>query len=333
MRFKRLLSAMMLIALALIVASCGSTDNGSEEEEQQTDDLPVQVEIEFSEVEANGIEADQVVATYEGGEIKGDEFLSYLAFQAFTNPNVDVNTEENRLEFLQFLILQKITAEKEVDQAWAESEAESIWSYYLENYGEETIQKGYETLNIDEDQIKQYLNLYFLTESHFRNQIVEEDAREQFELIRDDLITASVRHILIKTHDYVDGELVEIREDEEARQMAEDVYKELQAGADFAELAQERSEDEGSKENGGLYADAPVSGWVEAFKQAAIEQEIGVIGEPVQTEYGYHIIRVEDRKEVTFEEMKDELYGYLAMDLLYEYFSGPLQDLIVEMDI
>jgi foldase protein PrsA len=332
MHFKRFLSAMVLIGLALIVVACGGTDNGNQEEEPG--DLPIQGSIEFSAVEANGIEADQVVATYEGGEIKGDDFLTYLAFQAFTNPNVDINAEDNRREFLQFLILQRIiSTEHDADSAWAENEADMLWDYYRETYGEETVQNGFQTLNINEDVIKDYLNLYFLTESYFRTQIDEQEAREQFELIRENLITASVRHILIKTHDFVDGELVEIRDDAEARQMADDVYQELQGGTDFAQLAMERSEDEGSSANGGLYADMPVSGWVEAFKRATMEQEIGVIGEPVQTEYGYHIIRVEDRQEVTFEDMQEDLYGYLAMDLLYEYFLGPLQEQIEEINI
>lgn len=72
----------------------------------------------------------------------------------------------------------------------------------------------------------------------------------------------------------------------------------LKKGEDFATLAARFSKDTGSAANGGVYDWAPASNYVEEFKNAALTQEIGVIGPPVKTTYGYHIIQVIGREEL-----------------------------------
>ena len=62
------------------------------------------------------------------------------------------------------------------------------------------------------------------------------------------------------------------------------------AGEDFGALAKEFSEDPGSKDNGGEYTFGR-GRMVPEFEKAAFEQEIGVVGEPVRTSYGYHILK------------------------------------------
>jgi len=81
------------------------------------------------------------------------------------------------------------------------------------------------------------------------------------------------------------------------------------AGEDFGALAKEFSEDPGSRNNGGEYTFGR-GRMVPEFEKAAFEQEIGVVGEPVRTSYGYHIIKVSQRTpghDVTFEEVADTI--------------------------
>ena len=71
----------------------------------------------------------------------------------------------------------------------------------------------------------------------------------------------------------------------------------LLQGVDFAKLAKENSKDTGSGANGGDLGWNPPSFYVAEFAAAAMSQKIGEIGEPVKTEFGYHIIQVIDRQE------------------------------------
>ena len=90
-----------------------------------------------------------------------------------------------------------------------------------------------------------------------------------------------VRHILVET-------------EEEANA----TYQRLQDGEDFGEVAREVSKDTGSATNGGDLGWQPRSFYVKEFGDAAVTQEIGEIGKPVKTDFGYHIIQVIARKEL-----------------------------------
>lgn len=79
---------------------------------------------------------------------------------------------------------------------------------------------------------------------------------------------------------------------------AQTIYDRLQRGEDFAELATRFSTDPGSAATGGYYDWAPASNYVPEFRDATLTQEIGVVGEPVKTDYGYHIIKVIGREEL-----------------------------------
>jgi len=72
----------------------------------------------------------------------------------------------------------------------------------------------------------------------------------------------------------------------------------LARGVDFAQVALDFSTDTGSKNSGGDLGWHARSYYVTEFGDAAFSQEIGVIGDPVQTQFGYHIIQVLDRQEL-----------------------------------
>ena len=82
------------------------------------------------------------------------------------------------------------------------------------------------------------------------------------------------------------------------------------SGWDFAEIAKKYSKDTGSGANGGDLGWAPRSKYVKEFADAAFSQPIGEIGEPVKSEFGYHIIQVIDRQErpldaTAYEQMRE----------------------------
>jgi parvulin-like peptidyl-prolyl isomerase len=96
-------------------------------------------------------------------------------------------------------------------------------------------------------------------------------------------------------------------------QLATSVYEKLKGGLNFAEAASQYSEDTGSGANGGDLGWFGKGQMVGEFEQAAFSQPVGEIGEPVQSEFGYHIIQVIAREQLPvsssrYEQLRQEAF-------------------------
>ncbi|MGC1424180.1 MAG: peptidylprolyl isomerase [Terracidiphilus sp.] len=100
---------------------------------------------------------------------------------------------------------------------------------------------------------------------------------------------AKSRHILIQVPQGADA-----KTDAAAKAKAEDILKQIQHGANFADLAKKYSDDPGSKDSGGELGFAQRGHMVPEFDQAIFTQKIGDT-KIVKTQYGYHIVQVEER--------------------------------------
>lgn len=137
-----------------------------------------------------------------------------------------------------------------------------------------------------------------------------------------------VRHILFFVDDGTKG-LPAQHSDEEARQMADDVIALLDEGSDFAVLAKEKSEDTSTKEEGGLYSATESSTVTEFYTAAAALAEGEYTGEPVKTDYGYHVIKLEKvipAQVQPFEEVREALVEQLTDQAKQEKFSQKIQE-------
>jgi foldase protein PrsA len=116
---------------------------------------------------------------------------------------------------------------------------------------------------------------------------------------RADFTPVSVHHILVKT-------LAE----------AQNIEKQLKAGANFEQLADKYSQDPGVTQNHGAYNNMPPYQFVPEFAHACETQPIGAIGDPVHTQFGYHIIRVDKRsnKPLPFSQVKGDIINKLQQD-------------------
>ncbi|MER1999908.1 MAG: peptidylprolyl isomerase, partial [Lysinibacillus sp.] len=85
------------------------------------------------------------------------------------------------------------------------------------------------------------------------------------------------------------------------------IVKELKDGGDFAKIAKEKSVDTATGANGGELDWFTVGKMVPAFNEAAYALELNTISEPVQSDYGFHIIEITDKREVKdFGSLEDE---------------------------
>jgi peptidyl-prolyl cis-trans isomerase D len=119
-----------------------------------------------------------------------------------------------------------------------------------------------------------------------------------------------VRHILIKVDAGADPKV-----DAAAKQKAEGLLKQIKGGADFAALAKANSDDPGSKEQGGELGMIQRGVTVPAFEKAAFGLEPGQVSDLVKTQFGYHIIKVEEKQTAhlkSLDEVKAQILATLT---------------------
>ncbi|WP_219703084.1 peptidylprolyl isomerase [Marinomonas lutimaris] len=97
------------------------------------------------------------------------------------------------------------------------------------------------------------------------------------------------RHILVRAN--------EIRNMEQTKVLADEIYSKLENGADFTQLAKEYSEDQGSTLQGGDLGWVTPGTMVPEFEEVMKNTNIGDISKPFRTQFGWHILQVEGRRE------------------------------------
>lgn len=110
--------------------------------------------------------------------------------------------------------------------------------------------------------------------------VEEEEINKEYRNFKRFNTKITLKHILIST---------EKHSNEEASELAQNIYSQLKDGANFDQLAKEYSDDEGTKAQGGLVKDYPVAKQEEEFAYALVEAEDGKLLPPYKTENGYEI--------------------------------------------
>jgi peptidyl-prolyl cis-trans isomerase C len=126
------------------------------------------------------------------------------------------------------------------------------------------------------------------------------------------------RHILVRVPQEVSP-----ADDAKLKGKADEALKRAKKGEDFAALAKELSDD-GSKANGGDLGFFPRGRMVPAFEEAAFALQPGQISDVVRTQFGYHIIKVEEHKTgraLGFDEAKEQVKDDLTREQTYERYQ------------
>lgn len=198
--------------------------------------------------------------------------------------------------------------QKEIQQIKSRFSSEMEFQATLSQYG----------MSMDDLQnlVRHNLLLKKLLADKAQAKVTDQAIREYFEKNRaefDQPEQVKASHILVKT---------------EAEAKA--ILDQLKAGADFAALAKEKSQDPGSKDNGGDLGYFARGKMTKAFEDAAFSLPVGGLSGVVQTEYGYHIIKVTDRKPAQpakFEDVKEKI----REKLLNQEYQGLIPQYMEEL--
>lgn len=241
---------------------------------------------------------DEVVVSSTYGDITKDQFyeeIKSLAGKALLEQVVVEQVLENNY---------KVTDE-EVDEQF-----KSVKDQYGESFEAVLAQNG-----LTEEAFKENVRFQILQEKATKDvEVTDEEIEKYYNQAKYEL---NARHILVA--------------DEET---AFTVVEKLKAGGDFAELAKEYSSD-GSASNGGELGWFTVGSMVDEFNDAAYALELNEISEPVQSQFGFHIIEVTDKREVedygTLEEKKEEIKEAIAAKK--GDFTAKISDLLKEAKV
>jgi len=344
------ISAWLVIFVAAFGLACRQEPPTEGEAEQPEPNVPGQIETKAVEPkEVVEAPADGVAVTVNGVAITEKEVdADFKKMTAQAPPAyVEQNKEQIRRQVLDRRIAIQLIGEKakaakitvtEEDVRAQVNEIVAQQKMSLEDF-----KKMLQSRGMDYDEWEQQIQwgamLGKLVEADFGDQlnISDTDANnvysanlKQFET--PEQVKAS--HILITpvTDPNVDPNEAKAK----ALAKAQDLLKQAkEEGADFAELARANS-DCPSKAKGGDMGFQPKGAFVGSFEKVAFELKVGQISDVVETPYGYHIIKVTDRKEAsvkTFEQARDEIKSSLKRRKQSELFQKYLVQLRAEAKI
>jgi len=310
--------ATFCIAFSLAAPMTRAADSAAPEKDQPAATLETQKA-------EKPLELPDPVAVVDGTEIKKSElteaFNAVLA-QAGKKPEEINNSQrlDGYTAILNDMIIDKIMAKASTKEEVSDAEVNSTFEKSVKSQFESETKMNEELKKAGQsvDKIKTNIRTSLQEQKWIDAQIAGKDAvtdadaqdfynkhPEYFKM--PDTVRAS--HILISLPEDAKPEEVAAKE-KKAKEIAEKAKK----GDDFAKLAKENSEDPGSKENGGDLDFFPRDRMVPEFADAAFKMNKGDISDPVKTQFGFHIIKVTDKKEshvVPFAEVKEKIIAFL----------------------
>lgn len=244
---------------------------------------------------SNKLKSDSVVAEYNGNKVKlkdvKSEFNQAIQGQSEMQnqkfEDLDKNVQENIIKsYVQSRIL--------------ESEAEKSGIRESKEYKDKL------------EKIKKQVALQLFIENQIKSKVTEDKIKAKYNKFKKDISgkkEVKARHILV-----------------DSKEKAEEIKNKLDKGSNFADLAKEYSKDQSSKVKGGELGYFSEGQLVPEFESKAFSMKKGQVSAPVKTQFGYHIIKVEDKRPVkvpSYDEIKSSIEGRLSR----EFFESYMDDL------
>lgn len=325
----RLFFVLILVLTAgLVFAGGGQESEPAEQAEQQP--LPDNLIATVNDAEITQEAYDQAIA----------QTQDRLAQQG--QPVADADLDTLRADILDQLIAEELLYQEAQERSLSLEDGEvdsQIEQMRARFEGDEGWQQALEANNVTEEELREQIERNALIQ-----QLIASSVDEPGEVTDEEVRTfydenpeffeqgeqVSARHILIDT-----GELETDAELEDARRRAEDIRQELVNGADFATLAEERSEGP-SAPRGGDLGTFGRGQMVPAFEEAAFALEEGEISQVVESEFGFHVIQVTEKMDsgrTPVEEVSESIRQYLAQQKQAQALDDYVEGLRAEADV
>lgn len=244
-------------------------------------------------------------------EIKQADVDKRIAVFKLFSPNFDASAVE-RADIVDQLLDEKIVVVEAYKQGIRVKD-EEVEAALAE------VKKSLETQFGDEKKTNSALRKFNLTMDDLK-EIVENNLKTQQLYTK---VTAEVKVADEEVQKCYQDHLNEFQLPEEVKashilvkeeKLAQELRERLEKGEDFAALAKEYSTDQGSRENGGQLGYFPAGKMVPEFDQAAFSTPVGQLSPVTKSQFGYHIIKVEDKKPARTQTL-EEVKSFLAMQL------------------
>ncbi|WAM32051.1 peptidylprolyl isomerase [Caldicellulosiruptor naganoensis] len=287
------------------------------------------------------VDENRAVAIVNGEKITKKEFsinyrsqidYYYGLDKAFLSQRVDGKTYEEQIKenVLEGLIIRQIELQqakkRNITLTAQEKKAidEQINQYKNDSQNRLQFKQYLQTIGATEDDYKdQLIKLQIVSKLY--NEVTKNQTASNSEIEgyynshKSDYIQVKASHILFKVSDP--------KEEAAKKKKAEEVLQMIKNGQSFEKLAQKYSEDETTKQKGGDlgYFRKGESGLDKEFEDATFSLSIGEISPVVKTSYGFHIIKVTDKKQLTLNDVKDEIKSTIESEKKQEYYKNLLE--------
>ncbi len=201
--------------------------------------------------------------------------------------------------------------------------------------------KGFDKKADVKDQLKLFsdgflANEYLKKEVASKMTVSDDDMKLYYDGHKDEFKTPETvraRHILVRVETSASES-----DKKKAKEKAEDILKKIESGEDFVKLASEMSDDPGSKSKGGDLGFFSRGRMIKPFEDAAFSLKPGEVSDVIETQFGYHIIKVEEKKDEaieTFDAVKERINQKLLQDQIKskvtDFIEKAMKDAKVEM--
>jgi peptidyl-prolyl cis-trans isomerase C len=269
------------------------------------------------------IELPEILATVNGQNITKQQLqeLFNAALKASGAKIEDLNAQQQLggyTQLLQDLIMDKLVAEaastEKVSDADVDAELAKIKGQFPD---EKAFQEQISQAGMTPEKLKENIRTGLQQSRWMKSQVTTpEITDDQAKTFYDSNIqefeqpeTVKASHILFMVDPDASADVVKQKEAAAAK-----AAERAAAGEDFTKLAKELSEEPGASESGGDLGFFPKDRMVPEFAEVAFAQKVGDISKPVKSQFGWHVIKVTDKKAagtVPFDQVKEQVVSYL----------------------
>ncbi|MCK8059522.1 MULTISPECIES: peptidylprolyl isomerase [unclassified Fusibacter] len=313
---KRSVAVVLILVFVLMMAGC-SQDKANDVNATNKDEVGnILAVVDGEEITLEAFEKTYAIVKRNYIEIYGEDALS----QEYNGKALG---ELIKVEIMNNMILDVLKYEyvKSLDQAIEVAEIEDAYQKYYDAEMKDNVEQAafYKENGIDEAFIKSQIE-----SSLYASRFVEilEASVNETDSIDDETFEAmvarvSARHILVATLEEADAVIARIK-----------------SGEAFEVIAAEVSTDTGSGALGGDLGFFMRGEMVPAFEDAAFELEVGVVSEPVESQFGFHIIKVDNRQTIAdmrANEVSEEEINAIRQNLMEAKIEAAYHEKVAEL--